>query len=164
MKNTASICAKAVKKELKEKFPGIKFSVTSESFSGGDAVRVSWEDGPTYNTVNPLLTKYQYGHFDSMQDLYEFSNMRNDIPQTKYLSCSRYISEKTRANILPSTEKIWNAFPANLQDYFYSKDVFIRRVFSHVSIKTGEVGGELIKTNNPFGLVEDCYTIKTIKV
>lgn len=106
MKNTATICAKAVKKELKEKFPGIKFSVTSESFTGGDAVRVSWEDGPTYDKVDILLTKYQYGHFNGMQDLYEFSNVRNDIPQVKYLSCNRYISEKTRINLFPSAEKI----------------------------------------------------------
>ena len=31
------------------------------------------------------FSKYEYGRFDGMQDLYEYTNVRDDIPQTKYL-------------------------------------------------------------------------------
>ena len=37
----AAACADAIRKELKEIFPLVKFSVKSETFSGGDAVNVS---------------------------------------------------------------------------------------------------------------------------
>ena len=32
-----------------------------------------------------IVSKYQYGHFDGMNDIYEYSNSREDIPQAKYI-------------------------------------------------------------------------------
>jgi hypothetical protein len=84
--------AKAIKQELKKAFPKVKFSVKSESFSMGDAVRVNWEDGPTSDRVNAITAKYQYGTFNGMEDIYENSNDRDDIPQTKFVSLSRDMS------------------------------------------------------------------------
>ena len=40
---------------LKHEFPGVKFSVRSNSFSGGDDARVSWVDGPSRAKVEPLV-------------------------------------------------------------------------------------------------------------
>ena len=67
-------CAAAIRTELKTKFPDCKFSVTSENFSGGDSVHISWKDGPTTKQVDSIVNKYQYGHFNGMEDIYEYSN------------------------------------------------------------------------------------------
>lgn len=44
-------CAKAIRQVLKAQFPNIKFSVKSENYSGGDSVRVKYEDGPITEDV-----------------------------------------------------------------------------------------------------------------
>jgi hypothetical protein len=89
-------CAKAIKQELKISFPLIKFSVKSESFAGGDAVRISWIDGPASKSVEEITDKYQYGHFNGMEDIYEYSNDVENIPQSKYVTTSREISTEKR--------------------------------------------------------------------
>lgn len=61
-----------IKRELSEKFPGIKFSTRSKSFSMGNSVDVSWELGPTSKEVQPILNRYTEGHFDGMTDSYEY--------------------------------------------------------------------------------------------
>lgn len=66
--------ANSIKKELKQKFPGINFKVKSSSFSGGNSVDVAWDFGPTSEEVNKLLYKYEYGTFDGMTDSYDYKN------------------------------------------------------------------------------------------
>lgn len=56
--------------ELAKAFPGIKFTVKSKSFSGGDSIDVDWEMGPTEKEVKEITSKYEDGHFDGMQDMY----------------------------------------------------------------------------------------------
>lgn len=90
-------CAAAIKSELKANFPTVKFSVRSESFSGGNAVDISWIDGPTDEQVREITDKYQYGHFDGMIDCYEYSNRRTDIPQAKYVQTARRYSAESKA-------------------------------------------------------------------
>lgn len=66
---------------------GLQGRASSSSFAGGNSVRVRLID-PTPAQIKQCtqaFAKYQYGHFDGMQDLYEISNHRDDIPQTKYL-------------------------------------------------------------------------------
>lgn len=62
--------SKAIRELLKKKFPLTKFSVTYDSFAGGDAVRVKYMLGPTYDQVEKLIRPYQYGSFDGMEDMY----------------------------------------------------------------------------------------------
>jgi hypothetical protein len=88
--------AKAIKQELKMAFPDIKFSVNSDSFAGGDSVRIKWTDGPTDKSVHEITSKYQYGHFNGMEDIYEYSNRIENLPQTKYIQTSRYISDEKK--------------------------------------------------------------------
>lgn len=95
-KSTHASCSAAIKAELKNIFPDVKFSVTSDSFSMGNSVRIAWNDGPTVEQVEEITGKYQYGHFDGMQDLYEYSNKRDDIPQAKYVTETRTMSDATR--------------------------------------------------------------------
>ena len=92
MTNSA-MAAKAIKAELKRAFSQIKFSVRSENFSGGNAVRISYDNGVPREEVEKVVGKYQYGSFDSSTDCYEYTNGREDIPQAKYVQVQRSISK-----------------------------------------------------------------------
>jgi predicted RNA methylase len=92
----AAKAAKAIRTELKEEFPGVKFSVKSSNFSMGDSVHISYVDGPLTKDVVIITGKYQQGHFDGMTDMYEYSNSRDDIPQSKYVQVGRTMSAETR--------------------------------------------------------------------
>lgn len=61
--------AKLVRKALKEKFPGIKFSVRSKTYSGGASITVSWTDGPTTKQVDAVTDFFEGASFDGMIDL-----------------------------------------------------------------------------------------------
>jgi len=89
MMSEAARCAKEIKKILKEKYPDTKFSVTSSYFSMGSSVDVYWSGGPKSEDVDSLIKHFQYGHFDGMDDSYNHSNMRKDIPQVKYVMTQR---------------------------------------------------------------------------
>lgn len=95
----AAQAAQAIRKELKASFPQIKFTVRSESFAGGDAVRIGYDNGVPTDKVKKITDKYQYGHFDGMNDLYEFSNSRKDIPQAKYVQVQRSLTDEVRAKV-----------------------------------------------------------------
>ncbi|MFW6172427.1 MAG: LPD29 domain-containing protein [Elusimicrobiota bacterium] len=104
--------ASEIRKVLKREFPQTKFSVTSKGFSMGDSVSVRWIDGPTREQVENKISQFQEGHFDGRQDLYIYSNTREDMPQTKYLSCDREMSEETKEIIKKrlgiTDEEAWN--------------------------------------------------------
>lgn len=89
----AALAAREIRKELKEAFPNIKFSVRSDNFSMGSSVDIGWENGITEKEVEQIVNKYQYGHFDGSIDMYESSNYRNDIPQAKFVDCARTITD-----------------------------------------------------------------------
>jgi hypothetical protein len=94
MTSTHANCAKMIRQDLKKAFPNNKFSVTSEIYSMGSSVRINWVDGVTSKQVESIVDKYQYGHFDGMKDLYENSNSRDDIPQVKYVTTHRELSNE----------------------------------------------------------------------
>lgn len=133
--SSAENCAAAIREELKNTFPGVKFSVKSSNFSGGDSVHISYYDGPSCKEVESITDKYQYGHFNGMEDLYENSNMRDDIPQSKYVSVSRSISDELKAIILPDAERIFSDSPFDCHDVHN----WIYRVFYPCSIPAGSV-------------------------
>lgn len=107
----AAKCAKAIREELKKHFPSHKFCVISNNFSMGDSVEVSWIDGPSKKAVAEITDKYQYGHFNGMEDMYEYSNSRNDIPQSKFVICTHRYSEEKK---LEAKKEILNTY--NLPD------------------------------------------------
>jgi hypothetical protein len=86
MKTEAAKCAAEIRKYMKAK--GVKASVTSKTYSMGCSVNVKIKeiiDPKVLNEINDDLAIYQYGKFDGMQDLYENTNVMDEIPQTKYL-------------------------------------------------------------------------------
>lgn len=84
-KSTAALAAQLIRKELK--LANIKASVTSKNYSGGDSIDIDMIDmtPETKKIADKICNKYQYGHFDGMNDIYEYSNSRTDIPQAKFV-------------------------------------------------------------------------------
>ena len=93
--NPAAQVSKIIRAELKA--AGIPATVRSKSYSMGNSVTVTLTDDPmpaTVKAVTQELRKYQLGRFDAMTDMYEDSNRRTDIPQTKYLTINVEYSDE----------------------------------------------------------------------
>ncbi len=93
MSNQA-LAAKNIKQELKAAFPGIKFSVSSDSFSMGDSVAVRWNDGPTTKEVEAITNEYCNSEYDGTQDLSSYvTKAKHVYGSSKYVHASRSASE-----------------------------------------------------------------------
>lgn len=148
--STAANAASAIRAELKKKFPNIKFSVRSENYSGGNSVRVGWVDGPSQDEVKSLVSKYQQGHFNGMEDIYEYSNSREDIPQVKYVFANRDMSDEARAAIEASAEEIFGERdPSNNEVY---------RIWRKASLPAGAKVIGLVRSGEN-GSIEDVYRV-----
>ncbi len=99
--------AKMIRGELKAAYPTVAFKVRSESYSGGDSVRVEWTDGPTDEQIDAIIGKYEYGRFDGTIDLYEYTNKRDDIPQVKFTFSNRSYSRDAYAAAIAETNRHW---------------------------------------------------------
>ena len=84
MTTTHAAAAKIIRKELKKH--GIQGSVRSNSYSGGSSIHVTLIDPlpATLKAVREFASDFQYGSFNGMKDIYEFTNTR-DIPQVKFV-------------------------------------------------------------------------------
>ncbi len=94
---TGAEVSRQIKRELKASFPGIKFSVRYSSYAGGDSVYAAWNFGPTKDEVGAIIDKFQYGSFNSMEDIYEYDRKHAVDPEgdlrelggVKYVSSTR---------------------------------------------------------------------------
>ena len=95
--------AKLVRKALKAKFPGHKFSVRSESYSMGSSINVFWTDGPTQDEVSQVTSPFAGCEFDAMQDLKVARTGELDGEPVRFgadfVSCHRSISDERKAEI-----------------------------------------------------------------
>jgi len=98
----AALTAKMIKKRLTALYPGVKFSVTSDTFSMGDSVSIEWKDGPMYETVDTIAREYQHGSRNSMHDIYEYERIDKSLgcDGAKWVSCSRDMSDKYKAMLV----------------------------------------------------------------
>jgi hypothetical protein len=97
MKTNQAQAAAQIRKQLKAL--GIPARVKSKGFSMGDSVDVYLTDATpeVVAQVKELTAPYQYGNFNGMEDIYEYSNRNADIPQTKFLFVNNEISDELRA-------------------------------------------------------------------
>lgn len=65
---TCAETAKLIRAALKEAFPGVKFSVRSDVYSGGASIRVNYTNGPSASQVKGIAQAFQGGYFDGMTD------------------------------------------------------------------------------------------------
>lgn len=61
--------AKLLRKALAKEFPGIKFYVRSDVYSGGASIDVYWQDGPSEKEARRVAWCYAGADFDGMIDL-----------------------------------------------------------------------------------------------
>lgn len=89
------LAARNIRKLLKLNFPGMKFEVTSQSYSGGNSVSVHWENGPTTAEVEKITGKFQAGSFDGMEDIYRYeSSAFTDLfGEAKYVQEQRHVTD-----------------------------------------------------------------------
>jgi hypothetical protein len=118
---SATETAKKVRKELKKYFPGIKFSVTSEKYSMGSSIHISWTDGPIQEDVQLLADRFQSCSFDGMDDSttchgYEYEGKLYD--GADYINCSRRISPEYREQIEAIAVKMFEGFNIH-SNYYY---------------------------------------------
>jgi len=152
-KSSAANAASAIREELKKHFPNIKFSVKSSNFSMGDSVSISWTDGPTAEQVKKYSDKYQYGHFDGMTDMYESTNRRNDIPQTKYVSENRTISEESQKAVVEQLTPLYK------EESEYEIKILANRIIYNSEIPFGAVVVGIKRTGISCGSIQDFYTL-----
>lgn len=95
LSNQAQV-AKALKQYCKGL--GVTVSAKSESFSLGDSVRIRMENQPpaVFRKIEKHAKQYQYGHFDGMSDMYEYSNKDSSIPQSKYVFVDNDYSDEVK--------------------------------------------------------------------
>lgn len=61
--------AKLIRKQLKAKFPAVKFGVRSQRYAGGSSIDIDWTDGPTGKAVDSVVKPFCGGRFDGMIDM-----------------------------------------------------------------------------------------------
>jgi hypothetical protein len=108
-KTEAALVANLIKKELKAKWPNVKFSVRSSVFAGGDSVDVHYvmedETYPIEKDVQNVVGKYQAGHFNGMEDIYEYNEGMTG-PSVKY-AFAQADTKKLAEKHLPDFLKHW---------------------------------------------------------
>ena len=119
-------------------------------------MHISWTDGPTEEQVTKFTNKYQYGHFNGMEDIYEYSNNIEGLPQTKYVSTSREINPELKNRLLPEFEKLYKS---DEPEYSRNSTVnTLHRILSNTEIKNADnVKG--IKEIQQNGSFEDCFKL-----
>ena len=126
------LATKNIRAELKLCFPGVKFSIKSDSFAGGDSIDVHWVDGPIYTQVVDIISKYQYGSFNSMEDMYEYTNGNfcSVFGGAKYVHYNRSVSDKLLSKAIAVVNTIWkraDEAPATIEEF--NEGVLDRRYF-----------------------------------
>jgi len=102
--------AQAVRAALKVTFPGMKFSVRSENFSGGDAVRINWTNGPSLDQVEEIGNRFTSGSFNGMTDSFEYDADRKG-PTAKFVTCNRSIDDKLNAKVVEDLRAMFGSEP-----------------------------------------------------
>lgn len=87
---------------LRRAFPGVKFSVKTSKFSGGDSIDVHWTDGPTSAQVDAITDQFSAGSFDGMDDSYTYSHgaFAELFGDAKYVSSCRALSDAAVSEIM----------------------------------------------------------------
>jgi hypothetical protein len=97
-----AMAALNIRTMLKAAFPGVKFSVKSDSYSMGDSIHIRWTDGPTAAQVDAIADKFSAGRFNGMEDIYEPSDSAwTDLfGSSKYIFTNRDLSDDAVTSLL----------------------------------------------------------------
>ena len=109
--NGRKLAVMNIRTELKRQFKGVKFSVRSDY----NSVRINWTDGPTENQIDELAQKYKDGHFNGMEDIYEYSR----TPFTDLFGSMSYISARRDTSpelVQKAIDSLFAEYPGNFSD------------------------------------------------
>jgi hypothetical protein len=144
---SAAETAKKIRKELKVNFPGIKFSVRSQTYSGGSSVNVHWEDAPITEQVEAIINKFKSGSFNGMEDIYESTGYVFEGKKyngAKYIFAKRELSDEYRQQITDYLNANYEGVNENSWEY-------------HTLFNRAEK--EMIQSNQP----EEVETVEEVK-
>lgn len=113
--------AAAIRKRLRETFPKVKFSVTCDSFAGGNSVSIHWTDGPISEIVDHITRQYAWGTFDPYTDCSGSRELDPALgcPGAKFVQTSRSLSPERRAEIEAHAVKTFGNLPVDTWGDFY---------------------------------------------
>tara|TARA_R110000824_G_scaffold135553_1_gene298859 strand:- start:14110 stop:14502 length:393 start_codon:yes stop_codon:yes gene_type:complete len=60
--------ARMIRKALKAEYSETQFSVTTESYTGGASIDISYTDGPSFDEMREFVAPFKGAGFDSMVD------------------------------------------------------------------------------------------------
>src|ERR1700733_14744158 len=105
--------AKLIRKALKEAFPGVKFSVKSDSYAGGSSIRVKWTDGPSAAMVESVACTFKGSYFDGMTDckgnVYALMDGKLTSFGPDFVFCNREDSDAAVARAIAQLTRFWGA-------------------------------------------------------
>lgn len=137
--------------DLKQNFPGIKFSISK--ISSGNGYQIKWTDGPTTGQVSKIADKYEDHENDESGDFRDFkpTNFTKTFGGEKYIFQERGKSEAVQ-NLLPEIESA-----SGLKGYEASN--LLHRIFSAQSFPAGAEITGISRTEITCGQLEDFYKI-----
>ena len=102
--------AKLIRAELKKH--NITGTVRAKSYAGGSSITVTLNNElpATHKAVKLFCSKFQYGHFDGMQDLYELTNINENLPQVMFVFVNNEFSDELR-------QAAWDLLRETMQDF-----------------------------------------------
>jgi len=93
-----------IKAHCLKTWPISKIDVSTDVYSGGSSMDVTYFAPEKIEALESFIDNFQYGHFDGMQDLYEYSNSQDIIvdghilQQYKYVGCKYVESDEPIKN------------------------------------------------------------------
>ncbi len=122
-----------IRQDLKQFFPGVKFSVRQGS---GTAIKVEWQDGPMTKEVKSKIQHYEAGQFDGMTDSYDYkpaaqlSQIDGVEYSVQYLQVVREWTPETENTLRQWAREYYDLGPA-AQEWDY--DMMARRQFAQTA-------------------------------
>tara|TARA_Y100001970_G_scaffold143929_1_gene176834 strand:+ start:613 stop:1134 length:522 start_codon:yes stop_codon:yes gene_type:complete len=128
----AAQVAKLLKQKAKEL--GLVATAKSQNFSMGNSVVIRITEGTDANLkkFKEYSGQYEYGHFNGMEDIYEYSNCRDDIPQTKFLNVDDHRADTIIQENLDQTQKRFYEHEFKLNDYDLTSWQWLGKLRDHV--------------------------------
>lgn len=132
--------AKLVRTELKQHFPGIKFSVRSNSYTGYSSIDIGWVDGPTKSEVQKIVNIFQCKDHDPIVGGYSGNHdtMYNGKLHRFYVDsvmCERNFTEPSIKIMLDKLCKKWGVNPQDFEIITNSSGAQIKRDYGHEIVK-----------------------------
>jgi hypothetical protein len=131
---TCAETAKLLRAQLKRDFPGTKFSVRSDTYSGGASIRVRYTDGPKKAAVDKVAQLYAGATFDGMIDLksYHTSWLRDEDGEPQevhfgadFVFVDRDVSPERHQRIIDKVElgtRVPFSFDGVMPEGWYTQD------------------------------------------